>query len=359
MRTHLLLAIALLSPATAVAADPSGVEFFEKKVRPILVNNCFGCHSAQAQKLKAGLRLDSRAAALQGGDSGPALVPGDPAKSRLVTAILYKDVDLQMPPKGKLSDAAIADLTAWVKMGAPWGETPGAAAAGSTKAFDLQKRKAEHWAWQPVRATPPPAVRDMAWPLTPVDRFILARLETARTQPAPPADRETLLRRVTFDLTGLPPTIADQEAFLADPSPDAFAKVVDRLLATPAFGERWGRHWLDLVRYAEGRGHEFDYPVPNAHQYRDYIIRALNADVPYDRLVAEHLAGDLLPDPRRNSVEGFDESVLGTGFWLLGEMVHSPVDLRQDQADRTDNMIDVFSKTFLRHDRRLCAVSRS
>jgi hypothetical protein len=172
-------------------------------------------------------------------------------------------------------------------------------------------------------------------------------LQAAQIKPAPPADRETLLRRVTFDLTGLPPTPAEQDSFLADSSPDAFDKVVDRLLASPAFGERWGRHWLDLVRYAETRGHEFDYIVPNAFQYRDYVIRALNADVPYDRFVAEHVAGDLLPDPRRHPTGAFDESVLGTGFWLLGEMVHSPVDIRQDQADRLDNMIDVFSKTFL------------
>ncbi len=346
MRTRLLLPVLLLLPATAAAADPAGAEFFETKVRPVLVEHCFGCHSANAAKLKGGLRLDSRAGLLKGGDTGPAVVPGEPGKSRLVAAINYADVGLQMPPKGKLPAAAIADLTAWVKMGAPWPETSVADASGSVQAFDLQKRKAEHWAWRPVRATPPPAVRDAAWPLSPVDRFLLAKLESAGLRPAPPADRETLLRRVTFDLTGLPPTPAEQDAFLADPSPGAFAKVVDRLLASPAFGERWGRHWLDLVRYAETRGHEFDYPVPDAHQYRDYVLRARNADVPYDRFVAEHVAGDLLPDPR-HSADGADESVLGTGFWLLGEMVHSPVDLRQDQADRLDNMIDVFSKMFL------------
>ncbi|HEY1376993.1 MAG TPA: DUF1549 domain-containing protein, partial [Gemmataceae bacterium] len=348
MRTRLLLPVLVLLPATtpAAAADPAGAEFFETKVRPILADHCFGCHSATAAKLKGGLRLDSRAGVLRGGDTGPAAVAGDPAKSRLVAAINYTDVDLQMPPKGKLPAPAIADLTAWVKMGLPWPETAVAGASGSVKAFDLQKRKAEHWAWRPVRTAVPPAVRDAAWPLSPVDRFVLAKLEAAALAPAPPADRETLLRRVTFDLTGLPPTPAEQDAFLADPAPDAFAKVVDRLLASPAFGERWGRHWLDLVRYAETRGHEFDYPVPDAHQYRDYVIRALNADVRYDRLVTEHVAGDLLPDPRR-SAGGSDESVLGTGFWLFSEMVHSPVDLRQDQADRVDNMIDVFSKAFL------------
>jgi hypothetical protein len=190
-------------------------------------------------------------------------------------------------------------------------------------------------------------VRDTAWPRDPVDRFLLAKLEAKGLHPAPPADRYTLLRRATFDLTGLPPTPAEVEAFVNDPAPDAFAKVVDRLLASPRFGERWGRHWLDLVRYAETRGHEFDYPVPDAHQYRDYVIRALNADVPYDRFVREQVAGDLLPEPRPHPTGGYNESLLGTGFWLLGEMLHSPVDVRQDEADRLDNMIDVFSKTFL------------
>lgn len=347
MRPHLLLSVLALLPATAAAADPAGADFFETKVRPALVEYCFGCHSAKAAKLKGGLRLDTRAGLLKGGDAGPVVVPGDTGKSRLVAAINYKDVDLQMPPKGKLPDAVILNLTAWVKMGAPWPDTAATHATGSPKAFDLQRRKTEHWAWRPVRPTTPPTVQDGAWPLTPVDRYLRARLEAAGLRPAPPADSETVLRRATFDLTGLPPTPDEIDAFLADPAPDAFARAVDRLLASPAFGERWGRHWLDLVRYAETRGHEFDYPVPNAHQYRDYVIRALNADVPYDRFVAEHVAGDLLPDPRRHTADGFDESILGTGFWLFGDMVHSPVDLRQDQADRLDNMIDVFSKTFL------------
>jgi Protein of unknown function (DUF1553)/Protein of unknown function (DUF1549)/Planctomycete cytochrome C len=349
MTTRLLplLAIAFLPAGPVIAADPAGVEFFEKKVRPILHDNCFGCHSATAPKLKGGLRLDSRAGLLKGGDTGPAIVAGEPAKSRLVAAISYKDVDLQMPPKGKLPDSAIADLTEWIKMGAPWPDAPVAEASGLPKPFDLAKRKAEHWAWRPLQSTPLPTVQNQAWPLTPVDRFVLAKLESEKLSPAPPADRETLLRRLTFDLTGLPPTMAEQDAFLVDLSPEALPKVVDRLLASPAFGERWGRHWLDLVRYADTRGHEFDYVSPNAYQYRDYVIRALNADVPYNRFVAEQIAGDLLPDPRYHPIEGFDESVLGTGFWLLGEMVHSPVDIRQDQADRIDNMIDVFSKTFL------------
>jgi hypothetical protein len=341
-----LVALLPLAPAPAAGPDAAGVEFFEKQVRPILTQHCHTCHSTHSQKIKGGLTLDTRDGFLKGGDSGPIAVPGQPKDSRLIRAIGYQDVDLQMPPKGKLPDAAIADLTAWVKMGAPW-PVETRPTARNIAAFDLAARKASHWAWQPIRPQTPPDVRHTDWPRGPVDRFLLAKLEAKGLSPAPPADRYTLLRRATFDLTGLPPTPAEIEAFVHDPDPDAFAAVVDRLLASPHFGERWGRHWLDLVRYAETRGHEFDYPVPNAYQYRDYVIRALNADVPYDQFVREHIAGDLLPEPRRHPSAGYNESILGTGFWLLGEMVHSPVDIRQDEADRIDNMIDVFSKTFL------------
>jgi hypothetical protein len=211
----------------------------------------------------------------------------------------------------------------------------------------LDQRKQAHWAWKSVRKQQPPAVRQAEWVADPIDAFILARLEEKALQPAPQADRRTWLRRVTFDLIGLPPTPEEIDAFLKDDSKDANAGVVDRLLKSPHFGERWGRHWLDLVRYAESRGHEFDPIIPNAFQYRDYVIRAINADVPYDQFVTEHLAGDLLPHPRKHPEKGFNESILGTGFWFLGEEVHSPVDIRQDQADRFDNRIDVMSKTFL------------
>ena len=180
-----------------------------------------------------------------------------------------------------------------------------------------------------------------------MDRFILARLEADSLTPAPAADKRTLMRRLYFDLVGLPPAPADVQAFLADESPDAVARLVDRLLAAPQFGERWARHWLDLVRYAETRGHEYDPQIPNPWQYRDYVIRALNADVPYDQFVTEHLAGDLVEPPRLNPQTGANESILGSGFWFLGEEVHSPVDIRQDEMDRLDNRIDVLSKTFL------------
>jgi hypothetical protein len=337
----------LVSPHAAAEdkpTDPAGEEFFERKIRPILVQHCLRCHGPE--KTKGGLRLDSLAGALKGGDNGPALVPGSPDKSRLIEAIGYGNTDLLMPPKGKLPDPVLADLNAWVKRGAPW---PGA--GGSTTptrpVVDILQQNRDRWCWRPIQTSQPPAVRDASWPRDPVDRFILARLEEKGLKPAALADRRTLLRRVTFDLTGLPPTPEEIDAFLADQSPDAYDKVVDRLLASPAYGERWGRHWLDLVRYGESRGHEFDPNVPNAYQYRDYVIRALNADLPYDQFVREHLAGDLLPTPRRHPTTGGNESVLGTGFWLLGEEVHSPVDIRQDQADRFDNRIDVFTKTFL------------
>jgi cytochrome c553 len=327
-------------------ADPAGIDFFEKKVRPILADSCHKCHSTAAGKKRGGLLLDSRAAVLKGGDTGPVVVPGHPEKSRLIEAIGYKDTDLRMPPRGKLSDQAIADLTAWVAMGAPWPpEQPATAAIKET--FDLQKRKAEHWAWRPVRVPDLPAVKQKDWPRSPSDRFLLAKLEEKGLSPAPAADKRTLLRRVYFDLVGLPPRPEEVEAFIADDAPDALAKVVDRLLASVHYGERWGRHWLDLVRYAESRGHEFDYAIPDAYQYRDYVIRAFNADVPYNQFVTEHLAGDLLATPRLHPTAGFNESLLGTGFWFLGEEVHSPVDVRQDQADRIDNKIDVLGKTFL------------
>jgi hypothetical protein len=367
---RLLLAIVALgclaAPVVADPLDQGTVEFFEKHVRPVLAEYCYQCHSSRAKKLKGGLRLDSRAALLGGGDSGPALVPGQPEKSRLVEAISYKNADLQMPPRGKLPAAAVADLTTWVKQGAPWPAERSAKVPALPAEFDLQRRKHEHWAWQPIQRCVPPAVRDSCWTRCPSDCFILARLEAKGLSPAPRADRLTLLRRVYFDLIGLPPTPAAIEEFIHDPSPVAYESVVDRLLASPRFGERWARHWLDLVRYAETRGHEMDYLLPDAYQYRDYVIRALNSDVPYNQFVTEHIAGDLLEKPRLHPTAGYNESLLGTGFWFLGEEVHSPVDTRQDQADRFDNRIDVMTKTFFGltvacarcHDHKFDAISQ-
>jgi cytochrome c553 len=320
--------------------NPAAIEFFEMKVRPVLVAQCQNCHGT---KKRGNLLLDSRAGLLKGGDTGPAIVPGEPEKSLLIKAISYRD-QLRMPPRSKLSDEQIADLTAWVKMGAPW---PGAGrGTASEEKIDLNKRLA-HWSFQPVRPQVPPAVKDGRWARTVIDRFLLARLQARGLSPVAAADRRTLLRRASYDLTGMPPTPAETEAFLVDPSPDAYERVIDRLLASPAYGERWGRHWLDLVRFAETSGHEFDFDIPHASGYRDYIIRALNDDVPYDQLVREHLAGDLLREPRRHPADRTNESILGTGFWFLGESKHSPVDLRGDGADRRDNMIDVLGKAFV------------
>jgi hypothetical protein len=333
-------------PTAGRASDgtPAGIEFFEKKIRPLLVANCHQCHGGD--KKRGNLHLDNRAGLLQGGDSGPAVVPGQPDQSLLLKAVRYTDDDLRMPPKGKLPDEHIADLTAWVRMGAPWPAQASHAGRTGPETFDLQERS-RHWSFQPLRPVTPPAVRRSGWPQSPVDVFVLAQLEAAGLSPARPADKRTLLRRVTYDLTGLPPTPADLDAFLVDESPDAYGKVVERLLASPHYGERWARHWLDLVRFAETCGHEFDFDLPEAYEYRDYVIRALNADIPYDQLVLEHVAGDLLPNPRRHPTQGFNESILGTGFWFLGEAKHSPVDIRGDEVERLDNQIDVLTKTFL------------
>jgi hypothetical protein len=263
----------------------------------------------------------------------------------VIQAVHYEAYE--MPPKGKLSGAEIELLERWVAMGAPWPPEEEAGNQGMIPGFDWLQRKAEHWVWQPVSHPPLPEVKASHWPRDDIDHFILAKLETEGLTPTGDADRATLLRRLYFDLIGLPPTPQQVEDFLADTSADATPRLVDGLLASPHFGERWGRHWLDLVRYAESRGHEFDNDAAYAWQYRDYVIRAFNADIPYRQLVLEHVAGDLLSEPRLHPQSGANESILGTGFWFLGEWVHSPVDIRKDETDRFDNMLDVMSKTFL------------
>jgi hypothetical protein len=334
-----------------VASDPS----WEGSIGPLLEARCGKCHGERRQK--SGLRLDGHGRALAGGERGPALVPGEPQSSLLVQAIRYDDLDLQMPPRERLPQGEIDALVAWIAAGAPGpagGEAPSAEGddphpGGAYNLDDaLLAERASHWSFQPVGDPAPPAVSDEAWVRDPVDAFILAGIEAAGLQPATPAERSRWLRRVAFDLTGLPPAPELVEAFVAAADEDAAAaRAVDELLASPQFGERWARHWLDLVRYAETRGHEFDFTIPNAWQYRDYVIRALNADLPYDRFVTEHVAGDLLEPARLHPDTGAEESVLGTGFWSLGEEVHSPVDIRQDQCDRFANQVDVLSRAFL------------
>ncbi|MBT4866680.1 MAG: DUF1549 domain-containing protein, partial [Planctomycetaceae bacterium] len=280
------------------AAEPTAkqLEFFEKKIRPILVTHCQECHGAKKQEGE--LRLDSRVGLFKGGESGAVVKPGDPKQSELIAAINYGADSFQMPPDGKLKSAEIAALTEWVKMGAAW---PKSKSVGPTETgggeIDLAER-AKHWSFQPVRRPDIPAVIRESWARNPIDRFVLARLEKAGLQPAPEADRRTLLRRLSYDLTGLPPTVEELHEFVADKSPTAYEDAVERLLASPRYGERWARHWLDLVRFAETGGHEFDYAIPNAWPYRDYVIRAFAHDVPYNQFVIEHIAGDLVETPR-------------------------------------------------------------
>jgi hypothetical protein len=280
------------------------VEFFEKKIRPVLAESCAGCHGAQAKTPQGGLSLDSRDAMLKGGASGqPAIVPGDPEKSLLIRAIRYTDAKLQMPYAGKLPDHVIRDFEEWVRMGAPDPRASAPTAASNWSPYDFNEAK-KFWSFQPLKVTAPPPVKNAGWARTPVDNFVLAELEKRSLKPVADADRLTLLRRATFDLTGLPPTPEEVDAFLADKSPQAFEKVVDRLLASAAYGEKWGRHWLDVVRYADTAGCNSDYPIPSAYKYRNYVIKAFNEDKPYDQFIREQIAGDILAGHRSPHVAG-------------------------------------------------------
>jgi hypothetical protein len=291
-----------------IAAEPpaNDAAFFENEVRPVLVRACLSCHGPAKQR--SSLRLDSRDAMLTGGDGGPAVVPGKPADSPLVSAVAHRG-PLKMPPDKKLTDREVAVLTRWVEAGAPW---PGSATGAKVRSGGVTDADRQFWSFRPVTDPPVPAVRDIAWPRTDIDRFLLAKLEAAGLAPAPSADRATLLRRVTFDLTGLPPTPEELDAFLADTGPDAYERVVERLLASPAYGERWGRHWLDVVRYADTAGETADYPAPLAYRYRDWVVNAFNRDQPYDEFLREQVAGDILAaaGPRNR----YAERVVATGF---------------------------------------------
>lgn len=346
----------VVSLPSAYATDTASAEqlaFFETKIRPVLAEKCYQCHSVDSEKLKGGLKVDSKASLLHGGDIGPAIEPGDTDASLLIEAIRYGDPDLEMPPKGKLTDDVVADFEKWVAMGAAWPDEPepvGADGKLSVQPFDLEKRRAEHWSWQPIKTPAPPVVANSSWPSAGLDHFILAKLEAKHLSPAADAAPATWLRRVYFDLIGLPPTTDELAAFEKATTADADAartQVVDQLLASPHFGERWARHWMDLARYAETAGHEFDYPIDHAHKYRGYLIRAFNADLPFDDFVREHIAGDQLAEPRRRPATATNESILATGFWFLDESVHAPTDVRQWQADHIDNRIDALTRGFL------------
>ncbi|MEE3001692.1 MAG: PSD1 and planctomycete cytochrome C domain-containing protein [Planctomycetota bacterium] len=295
---------------------------FSSDVRPILASNCFLCHGPDHSTRKAKLRLDLEESALSG-----VVVPGKPGESELLRRISHDGED-RMPPGDRqaLSPAEVDILHRWIEQGAHW---------------------EEHWSWEPIADPPLPGVSTPEWAREPLDHFVLARLEDAGLAPATEAESAALLRRLTYDLTGLPPTPGDIEAWRAKDLEVAYEQAVERLLASPRFGEHWGRHWLDLVRYAETCGHEFDYPIPHAWHYRDWVIHAYNEDIPYDRFVLEQLAGDLLENPRRHPVTGVDESITGTGVWYLAQGTHAPVDVREDGALRIENQIDVLGTAFL------------
>ena len=289
---YTLLCLVVLSPGSA-RADP-GIEFFEKKIRPVLVDHCYSCHSAEAaqkKKLRGGLYLDSRAGIRKGGDSGPAVVPGK-AKDSLILKALRGQNDLSMPPKGLLPENVAADFERWIQMGAP--DPREGATKKNVAKIDVDAGRA-HWAFAPLKQPKEPGVKNSAWVRTPIDAFLLARMEAAGLAPAADADPRTLLRRVYLDLIGLPPSPEEQAAFLKDPSPKGFERVVDDLLSRRQYGERWARHWLDVVRYAETHGYERDEVKQFAWRYRDYVIQSLNDDMPYDQFVREQLAGDELP----------------------------------------------------------------
>jgi cytochrome c553 len=327
------------SLAQTDAANKEGVDFFEKRIRPVLVDKCYKCHAADAEKVKGGLLLDTRKGIRQGGDTGPALIPGQPEKSLLMTAIRHGDPDTKMPPKEKLPDAVIEDFSAWIKMGAPDPREGQSAAPG----MDLTEGR-EWWSLQPVKAPAVPAVQDAAWPRSDIDRFIRAGLEAKGLTPVADADRLTLIRRATLDLTGLPPTPEEIAGFIRDPSPDAFAALVDRLLASPRFGERWGRHWLDVARYGESTGRIRNVGYPLAWRYRDYVVDAFNADKPFDRFIREQIAGDLMPatdDRQRN------EQDIATGFLAVGVKELHETKLQRFRMEMVDEQIDATTRGIL------------
>ena len=319
---------------TQVQNAPDDVNFFEQQIRPILTQHCYQCHSTESKRLRGGLLLDSRPGWQKGGDSGPVLLPGKPEESLLIKAVRYSDDTMQMPPKGKLSDREIQALVEWVRRGAP-DPRDVAKPPRKERVIDIAQGKL-HWAFQPLRLSEIPSVNS-PWPRNAIDRFLFAKIQAEGMQPTPSASRARLLRRATLDLVGLPPTPGEVADFVNDRSPDAWEKVVDRLLASPHFGERWGRHWLDLARFAESHGFEHDYDRPNAYHFRDFVIRALNADMPYNQFIQWQLAGDeLAPDN--------PEAMLATGFLAAG--VHSTqITKSQVEKERYDELDDKLATT--------------
>jgi hypothetical protein len=340
MRTSSGLVLVALSAVCALAADTTeGTDFFESKIRPVLIERCYSCHSAQAKTIMGNLRLDSKQGTARGGDSGKSAVwPGDLEKSRLMLAI-RRTGPLKMPPDGALPAEQIADFEAWIKMGAP---DPRPKETPPPAPYDFEKAK-KFWSFQPVKDPSPPRVADAAWNKTPIDRFVKAKLDEKKLIPAGIATKRNLIRRATFDLTGLPPTPEDIAAFIADVSPNAFDKVIDRLLASQQYGERWGRHWLDVVRYADTCGDNSDFPVPDAYRYRNWVIHAFNDDMPYDEFLREQIAGDLLPVRNDSSgkpmIEDRNAKVVATGYLAIARRFGSgAADLNLTIDDTIDNV---------------------
>jgi cytochrome c553 len=326
-----VLALFLAAPLLAQSAEP--LEFFEKKVRPIFATKCYACHGPKAQM--GGLNLSSPESFAK------VISPGEPAQSRLFQAISYSE-KIKMPPAGKLPDQEIAELKTWIEMGAP---SPKDTQAPLTRNKPTPAEGKKHWAFQPVKDSTPPDVKNGKWVKSPIDRFILAKLEEKGISPAAPAAKLTLLRRATYDLTGLPPSPKDIDEFLADNSKEAFAKVVDQLLASPQYGERWGRHWLDVARFADSTGMDEDHMYPNAWRYRDYVLKAFNDDLPYDRFITEQIAGDLLPADKPGAVN--EQGIVATGFLALGPKPLAQQDRVKAIYDVVDEQIDTTTKAFL------------
>ncbi len=337
-----LLTFGLFLPSIVSAADePTGIEFFERKIRPVLVQHCYECHSADAKAVKGGLLLDSRDGWKRGGDSGPALLPSKPNDSLLIKALKHEE-GMEMPPKGKLPDDVIADFVKWIEQGAPDPRTAPAKAL-ARREIDITAGK-QFWCFRPISQPAIPAVKDKVWPSADIDRFILAKQESVGIRPIGDADRATWLRRVTFDLIGLPPTPAEIDDFVLDSSPDTREQVVDRLLASPHFGERWGRHWLDIARFAESSGGGRSMILAEAWRYRDYVIRSFNDDKPFDRFLLEQLAGDLLPFDSPNQQA---EQLVATALLTLGPTNYEEQDKQALEFDVVDEQIDTLGKAVL------------
>jgi len=334
----LLAALVVLTPSVQ---SQEGVAFFESKIRPVLVEHCYSCHSVEAKKQKGGLYLDTKHALLDGGDIGPAIVPGQPEKSLLIKALRYTDPEIRMPKKYKLSAEVVADFEKWIKMGAPDPRTGKVVVA---KKYTSIEEGRKFWAFQPVKMPNVPMVKDVAWPRGDIDRFVLAKLEDKGLKPSRDADRATLLRRLYFGLIGLPPTPAEIDAFVNDKTPNAIVNVVDRLLASPHFGERWGRHWLDVARFAESSGGGRTAIFKDAWRYRDYVITSFNNDKAFTQFITEQLAGDLLN--ARTPEERYWQLV-ATAFLLLGPTNFERQDKPLLEMDVIDEQIDTMGKGFL------------